>query len=153
MLSKDISLLWQGFTKEQKRPFIELAEREKAEHKIRYPNYKFAPKSKEAKAAIREAERTTKARLKAQQSAAVQMAKLAAIRKYANASASSTYGNATISSTPSTKSTHLSSPTVVSQATSPTTVVNQPQSFQLVSCFLPYFVAFAACCMICLALG
>ena len=92
--SKDIAIRWRSFTEEQKRPWTNQAIEEKARHKLMYPGYKFQPKSKEVKAAIREAERVAKVKIKAEQTAALQQAKITALRKYASAAAA----NATSSS-------------------------------------------------------
>lgn len=109
-LSKEIAIRWRAFTPQEKQPYTDMAEREKEEHKRLYPGYKFQPKSKEVKAAMREAERTAKAKVKAQQQAAVQHAKVAALRKYTSTTASPSASSPPNTSSSSTNTAHSSYP-------------------------------------------
>ena len=46
MLSTIIGKKWHNLSESQKNHYKEMAEKAKSEHKIKYPNYKYIPKSK-----------------------------------------------------------------------------------------------------------
>ncbi|KAF7375621.1 HMG box domain-containing protein [Mycena sanguinolenta] len=47
-LSREAALRWNTMLPEERRPFFEMATRLRNEHKVLYPNYKFAPGKKAA---------------------------------------------------------------------------------------------------------
>ncbi|THG95561.1 hypothetical protein EW026_g6120 [Hermanssonia centrifuga] len=79
--SKIISKWWKAESKEVKNEYELLAEREKAEHKQKYPNYRFQPKSKVQKqreqAAKKEAKNKAKAANKKNRAASATMTSFA----------------------------------------------------------------------------
>nr|AFO66681.1 SoxC [Sycon ciliatum] len=48
-ISKDLGRVWKSKTEDEKKPFYDMAKREKIEHQAKYPDYKYRPKKKPVK--------------------------------------------------------------------------------------------------------